>query len=620
MTFTSLWLEMSDNNRLPTWSFAFVLVTIVFLMSLSIPVRAESPNVLLILTDDQGYGDLSIHGNPSLATPSIDRLAEDGIRFDRFYVNSFCAPTRAALLTGRYPLRCGVWGVTHSKETMRASEVTIAEALRSAGYRTACIGKWHNGEQYPYTATGQGFDEFFGFHNGHINDYFDAALIRGSTPEATHGYLPDVLTDDAIRFMKAHENRPFFCFVSYNTPHSPYQVADRYYDKFRSMGFDERLAAFYGMCENIDDNVGRLLETIDGLELTDETIVIFLTDNGGTAGVPEYNAGMRGGKTSVHEGGCRVPLFVRWTNHLPTNAIVPQLTSHIDLYPTLLELCGVKPPDGPPVDGVSLVPLMKGQEVDWTKRTIFTHNPISTTNRYPGAVRTEQYRLVRTIRGPQGGSSAREDDKSAPAWMLFDMHADPGERIDIAADHPEIVRNLGQQYEQWLDEITANGLERFPIPIGYAEENPVTLNAPQSYPTGSLAFDHGPGFAHDWLTNWTSVEAEIRFDLEVVRSGEYEVTLIYGCDSANAGSPIDLTIAGQRLESDLPAAVAPEIPLQHRDDRSFTRYVDREWGTHVMGRVDLEPGRVDLTLRASGCVGDSVMDFKGIRMRRLDNE
>ena len=275
--------------------------------------RADGrPNILLVMTDDQGHGDFSFHGNAHLQTPHIDKLGESSVRFDRFYVNSFCAPTRAALLTGRWPLRTGCHGVTHNREAMRPSEVTMAEALRDGGYRSACIGKWHNGEQYPFTPQGQGFDESFGFNNGHWNNYFDPVLLRGAQPEQTKGYITDVLTDEAMKFITTNKARPFFCYLSYNAPHSPYQVPDKYFDKFKAKGFHDALASFYGMCENLDDNVGRLLAHLESERLANNTIVLFLTDNGGTAGVKTYNAGMRGGKTSVHEGGSRVPLFVRW--------------------------------------------------------------------------------------------------------------------------------------------------------------------------------------------------------------------------------------------------------------------------------------------------------------------
>ena len=197
---------------------------------------AAAPNVLLVMTDDQGYGDFSLHGNPHLRTPQIDALASQGVRFDRFFVNSFCAPTRAALLTGRWPLRTGCHGVTHNREAMRAEEVTLAEALRGAGYRTGCIGKWHNGKQFPLTPQGQGFDEFFGFTGGHWNDYFDATLLRGARPEPTHGYITDVLTAEAMRFISASKGAPFFCYVAYNAPHSPFQVPDAYFERFKARG------------------------------------------------------------------------------------------------------------------------------------------------------------------------------------------------------------------------------------------------------------------------------------------------------------------------------------------------------------------------------------------------
>jgi arylsulfatase A-like enzyme len=264
--------------------FLCALAFCVCTLAVSSTYGAAKPNVLLIITDDQGYGDFSIHGNPHLKTPNIDKLGNASVRFDRYFVNSFCAPTRAALLTGRWPLRTGTHGVTHNKEAMRPSEITIAEALKPAGYRTGLFGKWHNGEQFPYTPPGQGFDEFFGFHNGHWNNYFDAELLRGAKFEKTKGYISDVLTDEAMRFIEKNKSAPFFCYLSYNAPHSPFQVPDKYYDKFRAKGFDETVSSFYGMCENIDDNLGRLFAHLDKLKLTDNTIVVFMTDNGGTAG------------------------------------------------------------------------------------------------------------------------------------------------------------------------------------------------------------------------------------------------------------------------------------------------------------------------------------------------
>lgn len=579
---------------------------------------AAPPNVLLIITDDQGYGDFSIHGNPHLQTPHIDRLGSTGVRFDRFYVNSFCAPTRAGVLTGRWPLRTGCHGVTHNREAMRPSEVTLAEAFHTAGYRSACIGKWHNGEQYPFTPGGQGFDEVFGFNNGHWNSYFDATLLRGTQPEQTQGYISDVLTDEAMKFIgAAHEKQqPFFCYLAYNAPHSPYQVPDSYFDKFKAKGFDDKAAAFYGMCENLDDNVGRLLARLDELKLADDTIVLFLTDNGGTAGVKIYNAGMRGGKTSLHEGGSRVPLFIRWPAAKWQPHVVQPIVAHVDLFPTLMDLCGVTPPAGPKRDGLSLRPLLeKADAAAWPERTLFTHNPIDETNKFPGAVRTQRYRLVREIKGPGGGSKAMANDASATAWQLYDMEQDPGQEKNIAKENPDIVKDLSAQYNAWFADTSSEGLQRFPLPVGHEEQNPVELHAPQSYQDKPLHFASGPGFANDWLTGWTDPKAKVWFEIEVVKAGEYEAELAYACPAADAGSRIRVSAGGQQVEAAVPAAEAPEIPLPHRDAAGKARYRNRAWGVLKLGTLNLPAGPARLTLEPLSMPGAQVMELKHLRLR-----
>lgn len=572
------------------------------------------PNVLLIITDDQGYGDFSIHGNTHVQTPHIDKLGQSGVRFDRFYVNSFCAPTRAALLTGRWPLRTGCHGVTHNREAMRPSEITMAEALKTSGYHTACIGKWHNGEQFPFTPQGQGFDHVFGFNNGHWNNYFDATLLRGTQPEPTKGYITNVLTDDAISFITARQREPFFCYLAYNAPHSPYQVPDKYFDKFKARGFDDKLSAFYGMCENIDDNVGRLLAHLDELKLADNTIVLFLTDNGGTAGVKTYNAGMRGGKTSAHEGGTRVPLLIRWPAAGWQPHLVKPIASHIDLFPTLLDLCGVKPPQGPKMDGISLRPLLEGKVEAWSERTLFTHNPIDETNKYPGAVRTQRHRLVREIKGPAGGSKAKSNDASATPWQLYDMEADPGQEKDIASEQPDLVQKLAAQYDSWFADISSSRLQRFPLPVGVPEHNPVELHAPQSYFDKPLHFASGPGFANDWLTGWKDLESKVWFEIDVVTEGEYEIELAYASDAADA--LLHLSIGGQSLEVPIPAASAPEIPLSHRDAEGRERYRNRAWQTLKAGTIKLPKGPARLMLKPLRLSGAQGLDFKHAKLTR----
>lgn len=573
------------------------------------------PNVLLVVTDDQGYGDLSIHGNPHVRTPHIDRLGNSGVRFERFFVSTFCAPTRAALLTGRWPLRTGCHGVTHNREAMRPAEVTLAEALGGAGYRTACIGKWHNGEQFPCTAQGQGFDEFFGFNGGHINGYFDAVLLRGAAPEPTSGYVTDVLTDEALRFISANREGPFFCYVAYNAPHSPFQVPDACFERFKARGLDDALAAFYGMCENLDANVGRLLAHLEKEGVAENTIVVFLTDNGGTAGVKTFNAGMRGGKTSLHEGGSRVPLFVHWpAAHWPPHVVRP-ITAHVDLYPTLLDLCGVAAPAGPPRDGESLRPLLEDSAAAWPERTLFTHNPIDETNKYPGAVRTQRHRLVREIKGPGGGSKARANDGSAGAWQLYDMEADPGETTDLAAREPETVARLAALYDAWFADVSRERLERLPLPVGHAEHNPVELHAPQAFFDAPLHFASGPGFANDWLTGWKNPAAKVWFEIDTARAGDYAIEIAYACPPADAGSRLRVSAGDAAVEVAVPAAAAAEIPLPHRDADGHARYRSRAWATLDAGVLPLPAGRTRLVLEAVAMPGGQVMDLKHVALR-----
>ena len=275
----------------------------------------EQPNVILVMTDDQGYGDVCSHGNPLIDTPNLDQMAKDGARFENFFVSPLCAPTRASLLTGRYHIRTGTVNVSNNLEIMRSEETTIAELFKANGYSTALFGKWHNGEHYPYNPNGQGFDEFVGFCAGHTGNYFDPILEHNAGTIKTKGFITDILTDKAMEWIEAKRNEKFFCYIPYNAPHTPYQVPDAYFEKYKARGLDVKNATLYGMVENIDDNMGRLLKKVKELGLQENTIVLFLTDNGPNTR-NRYNGGMKGHKGQVDEGGVRVPLFVRWSGHI----------------------------------------------------------------------------------------------------------------------------------------------------------------------------------------------------------------------------------------------------------------------------------------------------------------
>ena len=310
----------------------------------------DRPNVILVMTDDQGYGDVRSHDNPLIDTPNLDQLAQDGARFKNFFVSPLCAPTRASLLTGRYHIRTGTVNVSNNLEIMRSEETTIAELFKVNGYNTALFGKWHNGEHYPHNPNGQGFDEFVGFCAGHTGNYFDPILEHNGGTIETRGFITDVLTDKAMEWIEAKRNEKFFCYIPYNAPHTPYQVPDAYYEKYKDRGLDVKTATLYGMVENIDDNMGRLLKKVEELGLQENTIVLFLTDNGPNTR-DRYNGGMKGHKGQVDEGGVRVPLFVRWSGHIKPDRVVDGLAAHIDLLPTLADLCDIEVPDSLRLDG-----------------------------------------------------------------------------------------------------------------------------------------------------------------------------------------------------------------------------------------------------------------------------
>ncbi len=586
-------------------SIALILLVLISWCGWLAAAETAPPNILLVMTDDQGYGDISLHGNSTLQTPNLDRFAAEGIRFSQFQVSPYCAPTRASLLTGRYSLRTGVTSVTHNMEVMRKSELTLAEALRPAGYRTACIGKWHNGEQFPHDAIGQGFDEFFGFRAGHWNNYFDAELLRGCRPVQTQGYITDVLTDEAIAFMQRNRASRFLCYVAFNAPHTPCQVPDRYFEAFKARGLDDELAAIYGMCVNLDDNFGRLIAALDELELRDNTIVLFLTDNG--ANGDRFNAGMRGWKTSVHEGGTRVPLFVQWPARFRQPRTIRQLAAHIDLYPTLLELCGVEPPWGPAVDGISLVPWLSGEDATVDRQVFIHSNHPMPAVPFPGGIRTDRYRFV--CENPRATIEQAQ-------WQLYDLKSDPGEQADVAAQRPEVVGELSAAYARWWGEVKNGYAPRHRVEIGHELENPVTLNAPQSIHQG-VKFQHGPGFAHMWLTDWKGTDACIEWPIEVVTPGEYTVELICSVTESDAGARIRVSAGGALVESQTRPFASTAIPRPHRVAQGLETYVDRSWDQQKVGTLTLPAGSATLTIQALSIPGTAVMDLKGIKLTRL---
>ncbi|MBI1309861.1 sulfatase-like hydrolase/transferase [bacterium] len=569
---------------------------------------AEQPNVLLIMADDQGWGDIAAHGAPQLKTPVLDRLAAVGVQFDRFYVSPVCAPTRASLLSGRYSLRTGVSGVTRGYENMRGSELTIAECLRCAGYSTGCFGKWHNGRHLPMHPNGQGFDEFFGFCGGHWNTYFDTPLEHNGERVETSGYITDVITDAALKFIRERQGQPWFCYVPYNAPHSPWRVPDEFYAKYQDKGLDETAACAYAMIECVDASVGRLLAELKRLQLDDDTLVLFLTDNGPNS--PRFNGGMRGTKGSVHEGGVRVPLFVKWGDRLKPHR-VEQIAAHIDLLPTILEACGVELPDGPQLDGLSLWPLIANTDdvtSSWPERILLTTRESGTAqsrSQFRGAARSQRWRAT------------FENGR----WSLFDMLNDPGQKIDVATQHSDELKRLSTAWNTYIDGLLADGFEEPEIPVDAASGRTLELPGHEAFlesATGNgIRYAGVSGFANCWVTDWTDCDATLLWNLNVISPGQWKVVLEYAATPEQSGSKLEIVCGESRREfvveqsHDSPFVPVPErlIPSPH--------YSVRSWATQAAGIVRLPSGKQTLILRGLHRPGSAFPEIKSVQMRRV---
>ena len=571
------------------------LVTLAFAIGPGAAGRPPSlqnpqPNVILIITDDQGYGDLRVHGNPKLDTPNIDRLAREGVQFQSFYVSPVCSPTRASLLTGRYNYRTGVVDTYLGRSLMHPDETTLAEVLSQAGYRTGIFGKWHLGDNYPLRAMDQGFQESLVLNGGGIGQpsdpaggtsYFDPHLRRSGTWVKTRGYVSDVITDAAIAFITSHQRQPFFTYLAFNAPHTPLEVPAEKYTKYKGMSlkaedfagpgtpiagnFDPDVTAkIYGMVENIDDNVGRLLATLDKLELTDRTVVMFMTDNGPQQ--PRYNAGMPRLKGTVHEGGIRVPLFVRWPGVFQPRT-VDRIAAHIDVMPTLLDVSGAGRSPALKFDGVSLVPLLRGEGAGWPDRTLFFqwHRGDTPELHRAFAARSQRYKLMQ----PLGNG----ENKLPPpfGFELYDMADDPLQQRNVAAEQPEIVTRMTNQYEAWFKDVTGGrdyadrGIAR--IVIGSPRENPVRLTR------------------QDWRgpqAGWTATSLGY-WEIDVRRAGMYDVTLRFA-ELTKPGT-ISFVLGATTLHKEVPAGAGSAIFNRVRLTRGAGRL--ESWVTRDDRRIGM---------------------------------
>jgi len=425
---------------------------------------ARRPNILFILTDDQGYGDLSCTGNPILRTPNIDRFAAESVRLSNYHVSPTCSPTRSATMSGRHEFHNGVTHTIMERERMSLKTTTIAQVLKSAGYTTGIFGKWHLGDEDAYQPDKRGFDEVFIHGAGGIgqtypgscgdapgNTYYNPAIKHNGKFERTQGYCTDVFFAQATTWMdeKRKGGQPFFCYLPTNVPHAPLSVPPGYENLYEGKA-PENAAKFFDMIANIDDNVGKLMAKLRDWNIDNNTVVIWATDNGGTAGVRVYNAGMRGQKGTPYEGGTHVPAFFRWPGHFPAGTEVGKLTAHLDLFPTFAEIAGAKIPEdvAAKLEGRSLVPLLTGDpNAQWPDRYLFTHvgrwpkGKAAASKYLKCSVRNSRYALV---------SAAPGGEK---AWELFDLKEDAGQTTNVADKHPEVVKELEAAYDKWWESI-----------------------------------------------------------------------------------------------------------------------------------------------------------------------
>jgi len=554
------------------------------------------------MTDDQGWGDLSMHGNRMIHTPIIDEMAREGVTFDRFYVCPVCSPTRAEILTGRYHVRGGVYDTGEGGERLDLDEVTFAQVFQDAGYKTAAYGKWHNGMQYPYHPNARGFDDYYGFASGHWGNYFSPVLEHNGQLVHGQGFLVDDLTDRAIEFIEENHEDPFLVYLPYNTPHSPMQVPDRWWNKFKDMPLEQghrykeqedvaHTKAAYAMCENIDWNVGRILEKLDTLGLDENTIVLFLSDNGPNGW--RWNGDMKGRKGWTDEGGVRSPLIIRWKGTLPAGKTIKQIAGAIDLYPTLADLAGLQYATEKMLDGKSLKALCFDQDIAWEDRLIFSYWNERTS------ARSQRYRL---------------DHEG----QLFDMINDPGQRTDISTTESEIHTELVEAKDRWEKEVL-NELKEAdprPFPVGHPDFPYTQLPARDADAHGGIIrSNQWPNCS--FYTNWLSVSDSMSWDVEVLEEGDYQAVIYYTCAAENVGCTLELTFLKASILSEVNEAHDPPLRGMENDKVLRVESYVKDFKPHALGVIHLLQGPGKMTLKATQIIGQGAVDFRLMMLERI---
>ncbi len=579
------------------------------------PSRAASgkPNIVLILTDDQGYWDMGSYGNPTIETPVMDQLARDGVRLTHFYCSPLCTPSRSSLLTGRHYHRTGAFDTDGGYCAMHLDEVTVADVLQAQGYRTGLVGKWHLGFYMKYHPNARGFQDFFGFwRDGMMHRYFDPdqELYFNKELVEASGYCTDIFTDQAIDFIERNREQPFFLYLAYNASHHPYEVPDRYLQKYLRKGLElDYDARIYGTIDCIDENLGRLLKAIDDYGLRKRTIVIFLSDNGGMS--RHFTAGLRATKSTVYEGGIRVPFLARWPGKFPAGATVDAMAQHIDVLPTLCEITGAPLPAGRKIDGKSILPLLTHGGGESPHR--YTYHQLTRVAPALVVPSPEQAALCRyedqgpwphwAIRDAAGHKVVARTVGNPPAlqFELYDLSTDPGEAHDLASQFPDRVRELREEFAKWFAEVTAGqDFQPPPIQVGREDENPVSLDLNYRNATSQKLRVSTRHFNRNVIDNCSQTGDSITWPIEVVRSGRYAVTLSYGCGRGDAGGKLLVRVANSEFQ----------CATQPTSGRNVYR-------TFEVGTLNLVEGNAAFEIKAVSIPGRELFALHRIWLKRV---
>lgn len=561
------------------------LLCFLFALPVDAAKKNAKPNVIIVITDDQGKNDLGCEGNPWVKTPNIDKFYENAVRLTNFHVSTTCAPSRGSLMTGRHTDRINVFHTIAGRSILFEDEVIMPQIFKQNGYVTGMFGKWHLGDNYPYRPQDRGFDEVVCLKGGGVgqgpdywgNDYFDDTYWHNGIPQKYEGYCTDVWFNEAIRFIRENKEQPFFCYLSTNAPHGPYNCPEEYMDLYKdNPKINDHFQRFYGMITNIDDNFKRLEDELNKLGLDENTILIFMTDNGSAGGQRMYDAGMTGGKGDVTEGGHRVPFYIQWpAGDLVGGRDIDALTAHYDILPTFIDLLGLKYNPVKPFDGKSLVPLLRGEAKEWPNRILFMD-----TQREQNLVKYKTYTVMddnwRLVNGKQ----------------LHNVTEDLKQSKNLIEGNNEIVQRLSEGYERWWQSLLADGVDqRYAyIKVGTPYENPTRLMS-HDMMTGKL------GWAWHQYGAITPEPASGVWKVEFTEKARYRFSLCRFPREANLS--INATFPAQpktrRIDKPAPASTKDDFTEAFLYVGGFRKSAKIGKDDHeVTFETEMAPGKYDL--------------------------